>query len=314
MPANSLIQRLPRQLKMSELRVFMAVLDQRSFQKAAEVVHLTPPAVAKAISSLEETLGVRLFDRHANSVDPTAHGLSLAPRAAAIFDELRHAARDLAALSNGERGSLRVGTVPMPAIPFLPIAIKRLVDAHPNAVVSVVEAREMELVDRLRSRDIEMAILRLSLFDTDADLEVTPLFDERLCVIAGKNHPLAARRQLTWPELLEARWVMPPADCYFFEHVTRTLDALEVELPRHTVESFSINMQFGMVLHGGMLSFGLRSQVAFSQHKELLTRLPLELPSTARAVAAVKLKAHQSSPLAQQLVGHMLAMTETPPR
>jgi DNA-binding transcriptional LysR family regulator len=308
MPENSLIQRLPRHLKMGELRVFVAVLEHRSFHKAAAALHLSQPAVTKAIAGLEETLGVKLFDRHANGVEPTALGVTFAPRAIAVFDELRRAAQDLSFASSGATGSLRLGTVPMPAIPFLPIAIKRLVDTHPNLFVAVVEERETELVDRLRKRDVELAILRLSNFDLDADLQVAPLFDEKLCVVAGKDHPLAAREHVTWPELLQQRWVMPPADCFFFEHILRTFSKLDLALPRHVVEAFSIQFQFNMALHGGMLSFGLRSQVEFAPGKEFLVRLPFELPTIAKAVGAVSLKSHESSPLAQQLVTHIRSL------
>jgi len=233
------------------------------------------------------------------------HGLTFAPRAIAIFDELRRAAQELTIVASGARGTLRIGTVPMPAIPFLPIAIKRLVEAHPGIFVSVVEERESELVDRLRKRDVELAILRMSLFDPDEDMQVTQLFEEKLCVIAAKDHPLAGRKQLTWPQILAERWVMPPADCYFFEHVLRTLDTLGLALPRHAVESFSVHMQHGMVLHGGMLSFGMRSPVEFAPDKALLVQLPVQMPSVAGDVGAVTLMEHAASPLAQQLVGHI---------
>ena len=244
-PTTSLIQRLPRHLKMSELRVFVAVLEHRSFRKAAAVLHLSQPAVTKAIAGLEETLGFKLFDRVAHGVEPTVHGRSFAPRAIAVFDELRRAAQDLTLLSSGAQGSLRVGTVPMPAIPFLPVAINRLVDAHPGIFLSVVEERETELLDRLRKRDIELAILRLSLVEPGDDMQVLPLFNEKLCVIASKTHPLATRRNLQWAELLQQRWVMSPADCFFYEFVQRTLDRLDMPMPRHVVEALSIQTQFG---------------------------------------------------------------------
>jgi DNA-binding transcriptional LysR family regulator len=307
----ALIQRLPRHLKMGELRVFVAVLEHRSFHKAAAVLHLSQPAVTKAIAGLEETLGFRLFDRIANGVEPTVHGRSFAPRAVAVFDELRRAAQDLTLVESGAKGSLRVGIVPMPAIPFLPIAINRLVDAHPGIFVSVVEERETELVDRLRKRDIELAILRLSLVDAGKDMQVAALFDEKLCVVANKDHPLARRTHLTWPQLLEERWVMPPADCFFFEHVFRTLDKLDMEMPRHVVEAFSIHIQFGMVLHAGMLCFGMRSQIEFAPGKEFLVRLPFDLPISTSAVGAVSLKSHAPSPLAQQLVGHIRTLANS---
>ncbi len=308
MSDEGLIQRLPRYLKMGELRVFVAVLEHRSFRKAAAVLHLTQPAVTKAIASLEQTLGCKLFDRVANGVEPTVHGHSFAPRAVAIFDELRRAAQELALVSSGTTGSLRVGIVPMPAIPFLPVAINWLADAHPGAFVAVVEERETELLDRLRKRDIEVAILRLSLVDPADDMRVDRLFDEKLCVVASKAHRLAARTRLTWPELLQERWVMPPADCYFYEHVLRTLTKLDMPMPRHVVEAFSVHIQFGMVLHAGMLGFGMRSQVSFAPGKEFLVRLPFDLPVSTSVVAAVSLKSHQPSPLAQQLVGHIRSL------
>lgn len=298
MPATDLIERLPRRLKLGELRVFVAVLEHRSFRKAAAALHITQPAVTKTVANLEDLLGAKLFDRHAHGVEPTVHGLTFAPHALAIFGELRSAAQELAIVASGARGTLRIGTVPMPAIAFLPIAIRRLVDAHPDVFVSVVEAREMELVDRLRKREIEMAFVRLVLFNPGEDLQVTALFEERLCVVASKDHPLAARKRLAWSDLQEQRWVMPPADSYFFDHVRRTLTKLDLEMPRHAVESRSIHIQHAMVLHGAMLSFGLRSAIAFAPDKDLLVRLPVELPAITGAIGVLSLKAREQSPLA----------------
>lgn len=313
---TGLIQRLPRHLKMNELRVFVAVLEHRSFRKAAAVLHLSQPAVTKAIAGLEETLGVKLFDRVANGVEPTVHGRSFAPRAVAVFDELRRAAQDLTLLETGAQGSLRVGTVPMPAIPFLPVAVNRLIDAHPGIFLSLVEERETELLDRLRKRDIEIAILRLALVEPGDDMRALPLFDEKLCVIASKNHPLASRRSLQWDELLQYRWVMSPADCFFYEHVQRSLDRLDMPMPRHVVEALSIQLQFGLVLHAGMLSFGMRSQINFAPGKEFLVRLPFDLPLDGSSVCAVMLKSHAPSPLALQLLAHIRGLVDesSPPR
>jgi DNA-binding transcriptional LysR family regulator len=311
MSANDLIQRLPRHLKMGELRVFVAVLEHRSFRKAAAVLHLSQPAVTKAIASLEETLGCKLFHRVANGVEATVHGACFAPRAMAVFDELRRAAQDLALVSSGAHGTLRVGIVPMPAVPMLPVAINRLANSHPGIFVSVVEAREAELLDRLRRRDIEVAILRLAVIEPAEDLQVAPLFEEALCVVAAREHPLAGRTGLTWPDLLRERWVMPPADCIFYEHVQATLQGGGLEMPRHVIEAFSIHIQFAMVLHAGVLSFGLRSQTVFAPGKEFLVRLPYDLPAAPAAVAAVSLQTHEPSPLARLLVKNIRAVARS---
>jgi len=305
MAADNLIERLPRRLKMGELRVFVAVLEHRSFRKAAAVLHLTQPAVTKAIAGMEEMLEVKLFDRRVDGVEPTVHGISFAPHAVAIFGELRSAAQGLAIVSSGAQGTLHIGTVPMPGVPFLPIAIRRLVDAHPQIFVSVVEARETDLAERLRKREIELAIFRSALFNPGDDLHVEALFEERLCVLASKDHPLATQDNVTWRDLLDYPWVLPPADSFFFHHIRRSLDQLGIALPRHAVESISINFQYGMVLHGSMLSFGLRSQFAFSPERNFLVQLPIDLPAITGTVGVATLSARQASPLALQLVGQI---------
>jgi DNA-binding transcriptional LysR family regulator len=202
----------------------------------------------------------------------------------------------------------------MPAIPFLPIAIQRVTAAQPDAFVSVVEARESELVERLRKRDIELAILRLALFDLDEDLHAKKLFDEKLCVVASKDHAFAARKTLSWPEMLCERWVLPPADCYFFEYLLRTLDKAGLALPRKSVESFEVSVQYGMVSQGGMLSFGMRSPFVFAPGREQVVRLPFELPAPDRPVSAVSLRALQPSPLARLLVSEIHALVAAAPR
>ncbi len=311
MATSNLIERLPRHLKMGELRVFVAVLEHRSFRKAATAMHITQPAVTKAIAGLEEMLGVKLFDRNPNGVEPTVHGLTFAPHALAIFGELRSAAQELATVSSGAKGTLQIGTVAMPAVGFLPMAIRSLVDAHPDIFVTVVEARELDLSDRLRKREIELAIMRLALFNPGEDLQVTPLFEEKLCVLASRDHPLATRKRLAWSDLRNQRWVMPRSDSYFFDHVRRTLNKLDLELPRHLVESISIHVQYAMVLHGLMLSFGMRSQIAFSPEKDLLVQLPVDLPSITGAIGVVTLRSRQRSPLADQLIAHIRGLATT---
>jgi DNA-binding transcriptional LysR family regulator len=302
MKPNDLIHNLPRRLTMRELRIFVTVLEHRSFRKAATVLHLSQPAVTKAVASLEDLLGARLFDRHASGVEPTLQAQTFAPRAVTIFDELRRAAQDLTLVSHGAQGSLRIGITPMPAIPFLPVAVRRLAQAHPGIFISVVEARETDLLDRLRRRDI----------DPGEDMQTVSLFEEKLCVICANEHRLAKRKKVTWDELLAERWVMPPADCYFFEHVIVTLDRAGLKVPQHFVETFSISMQFSMMLHANLLSFGMRGQVDFAPGMHFATRLPFELNAPGRPVAAVTMKSHDTSPIARELIAQIRAIARAP--
>jgi DNA-binding transcriptional LysR family regulator len=140
-------------------------------------------------------------------------------------------------------------------------------------------------------------------------MQVSRLFDEKLCVVAGKSHPLAARQQLSWPELLRQRWVLPSADCWFYEFVQRSLAKLDMPMPHPVVETVAIQQQFNMALHGNLLSFGMRSQITFAPGREFLVRLPFELPVPSAMVAAVSLKSHEPGPLARLLVETIRALT-----
>lgn len=306
MPAPNLIERLPRHLSLRELRVFVSVLQHRSFRKAAASLHVTQPAVTKAIAGLEELLGVKLFDRSAKGVEPTVHGASFAPHAAAIFSELRSAAQQIEIVSSGATGTLCVGTVPLPAKTFLPRAIDALTRDHPRIFVSVVEAREAELAERLRKREVDVAIVRENQFPAAEDLRSELLFEESLCVLAARTHPLARRLRVTWDELLEQRWVIPPQDSFFLPVVRRALDRMNLPLPRNIVEAASIHIQYGMVLHGSMLSFGSRPETIPPQARELLVRLPVTLPKVTTTIAAVMLRGHARRPLADRLVETIL--------
>jgi LysR family glycine cleavage system transcriptional activator len=82
-----------RHLPLNALRVFLAVLRQRSFRRAAEELRVTPQAVSLQIRQLEEALGLQLFDRRARSVEPTADAILLAHHVQAGFDEITEGIR-----------------------------------------------------------------------------------------------------------------------------------------------------------------------------------------------------------------------------
>lgn len=69
--------RIGRRLRLRDLHVFFAVVRSGSMAKAASRLRVTQPAVSKAIADLEATLGVRLFDRSPQGVQPTRYGDAL---------------------------------------------------------------------------------------------------------------------------------------------------------------------------------------------------------------------------------------------
>src|SRR5947209_738646 len=105
-----------RRLKLSDLRLFHAVVQWGGMAKAAVHLNISQPAVSKAIATLEHTLGVRLLERHAQGVDPTMYGRALLRGGITIFDELKQTLKQVEFLADPTAGELRIGcTEPLAA-------------------------------------------------------------------------------------------------------------------------------------------------------------------------------------------------------
>src|SRR5947209_11854572 len=98
-----------RRLRLRDLHVFFTVAQRGSMAKAAAQLGVSAPTVSEVIADLEHGLGVRLFDRSQQGVEPTAYGRALLKRTVIVFDELKQSIRDIEFLSNPSVGELKIG-------------------------------------------------------------------------------------------------------------------------------------------------------------------------------------------------------------
>lgn len=126
--------RIGRRIKPRDLHVFLAVAEQGNMAKAADSLAISRPVVSKTIADLERALGVRLFDRNPQRVEPTLYGRALAKRSITIFDELRQSVKDIEFLTDPTAGELRVGCPEVMAAGLVGAAIGRLAAQHPKLV------------------------------------------------------------------------------------------------------------------------------------------------------------------------------------
>src|SRR5687767_12991529 len=106
-------------MELADLRYFVAVATAQSFVGGARRVHVTPPAVSKAVRKLEDELGVSLFVRTTRRVELTGAGAALLERARPLLAGVE-ALRDLEAPAAAPRGELRIGAMEVFSIYLLP--------------------------------------------------------------------------------------------------------------------------------------------------------------------------------------------------
>jgi DNA-binding transcriptional LysR family regulator len=103
-------ERILQRLRLRDLRVLLAVTETGSMGRAAAELAMSQPAISKAIGEIEHVVGVRVLNRTAQGVEPTAYGRTLLKWTVSVFDDLRQAAKDIDSLADPGSGEVRLGT------------------------------------------------------------------------------------------------------------------------------------------------------------------------------------------------------------
>ena len=157
-----------------EMRMFVAVYEKRSFTAAAEREFATQSGVSQHVKQIEESLGVQLFDRLNKTVEPTAAGDLFYRHCVEVLAASSKALLALDTFESGLSGEVRFGLTPTLATHQLAPAYLRLTTQNPNAAIAVIDAPSSMLIDMVRARELDFAIIP-SISQPPPDL-VTTLF------------------------------------------------------------------------------------------------------------------------------------------
>lgn len=194
-------------MELRQLRAFVAIADAGTFTAAARTLRVAQPSLSKQIRALESDLGAVLLERRRAGVALTPAGELLLPWARRVLADLEGARADVAGLTSLERGRLSVGATPSLSTVLLPPVVASYHAAHPGVTLSVVEAGSRDLVERLASGDLDLALVILPL-PREERFDTLPLLREELVLAVGKRHPLARRRTVRVGELRGVPLVM----------------------------------------------------------------------------------------------------------
>ncbi len=288
-------------LKLQHLKIVMAVAEWGSMQRAAKRLAISQPVVSKMVADLEDILGVRLFDRSPQGVEPTPYGRALLKRTIAVFDDLRTSVDEIKFLADPTSGELRIGSTE-PLLAGLGIAVmERLWEMHPRIDFRVVEADSATLLTReLPERRIELALVPLVGTTVSEELEATILFQDRLRVVVGMKSRWANRRRITLAELINEPWCVAPSSVGYL--VTDAFRSSGLQMPRIAATTTTAHLLFQLLESGHFVGHFGHRLLQFYTNRFALKRLPIELPAEPFSVALVALKNRTISPVAQLFV------------
>jgi DNA-binding transcriptional LysR family regulator len=292
--------RIGRRLKPRDLHVFLAVAENGNMAKAAEQLAISRPVVSKTIADLEHTLGVRLLDRTPKGVEPTVYGRALLKRSLAVFDELRQSVKEIEFLADPSAGELRIGFSEIPAAGLVPAAIDRLSRRYPRMAVRTEQGSAWDVLSHLHQRRCEIAILRPPF--PEPDLDVQPLFYERMFVVAGSRSKWAKQRKVSLADLAEEPWIQSVGEMEAGSPTLEAFRAVGVEGPRLLVLSNSVNLRYGLLATGRFLTMFPDSLLRYGPARAPIRVLPIKLPKWQVPTSVMTLKDRTLSPIAQLFI------------
>jgi DNA-binding transcriptional LysR family regulator len=189
-------------MDMKHLETFCKVAETGSFSRAGEAIYITQPTVSGHIASLEQQVGLKLFDRLGRRVALTNGGQIFYRYAKEILrlrDEALNAIYEFAHLI---KGRITIGGSTIPGEYFLPKVMGRFQKEAPGISISLVIADSQQIIDMLRAGEIEVGVVGMRFNGEGVD--AYPLFRDRVIIVAPAQHPLVSRREISWEELRAA--------------------------------------------------------------------------------------------------------------
>jgi DNA-binding transcriptional LysR family regulator len=197
-------------LELQQLRQVIALAEHGSFVRAAAALHISQPALSRSIQAIERQFGSELFLRTSSGTVPTDLGRLYLERARDLLrmaDDFEREAVHRGAL---QAGRVAVGGGPYPSEAVLARAAARFAEQFPGISLRVRSGDWDELLQRLRSRELDFFVAETSTLHHEADIEVAPLdATHALYFVARAGHPLALRSDLPVAELLSWPFITP---------------------------------------------------------------------------------------------------------
>jgi DNA-binding transcriptional LysR family regulator len=188
------------------LNTFLAVARSTSFTRAAEDLHLTQPTVSSGVSELEQSLGVKLFNRSGRSISLTMEGRLLVSYAEQIQD-LATEAQDRIHHREVEPGeSFRFGAIDAAVIYLLPEILEAYHSRFPQVNISVQVDASRFLVEEVLSGRSEFGVISLPY--SHPKIETLPLHEDAMPLVVGSGHPLAKRKRVRLEEVAQETLIL----------------------------------------------------------------------------------------------------------
>jgi DNA-binding transcriptional LysR family regulator len=210
-------------MELRHLRYFVAVAEQLSFSRAAQILHVSQSSISEQIADLEAEIGVRLLDRSARKTALTVPGQTFLLRAHRILEEARNAILETQRVEKGEVGTLRMGFFGGGLGDGFPELIRSFRKRYPRVELSLIELNSTDQWPALVDGRLDIGFTRVPEPQFRHKLRWDLIQNDPIVAVLPNNHPAAHKSQIDLKDLAKERFVLtsrnvsPPVHDKVFE-------------------------------------------------------------------------------------------------
>ena len=169
-------------LNLRQVEAFRAFMITGTVSKAAEIMHITQPAVSRLIGDFEYAVGFSLFDRAKRKLSPTKDCHALFKEVERTFAGLDHIESTANQIRNMQTGHLNIAAMPMLATHFLPDVIANFEALHPGIAINLTTWPREQALDWMLSQQYDLGFVTLPVDDNALIVEPFPV-SEAFCIL-----------------------------------------------------------------------------------------------------------------------------------
>lgn len=194
-----------RRINLRQIEVFKAVIECGTVSAAAVALHVSQPALSKALGQLEAETELRLFDRVKGRLAPTEQGMQLYAEVDRIFSGVRQVDNAIEALQRQTRGRLRIGVMPALSGSFIQRVVTAFLALQPATYCSIDSRSSEWIVDSLVGRRLDVGFVSSRMQNPYVESEL--LMERPIVCVMPIGHALAARRVIQARDLANEPFV-----------------------------------------------------------------------------------------------------------
>ena len=268
---------------LSQYKIFYEVAKAGNISKAAKELYISQPAISKAISKLEDSLGLSLFTRSSRGVQLTAEGEILFEHTREAFDALERGESELKRIQEFDIGHLRIGVSNTLCKYILLPYLKTFIDQYPHMKVTIESQSTAQTLTRLEQQKIDLGLVAEP--SVRRDLAFIPVMDIQDIFV-------------TTPSYLENLYLREGQDTNIFEtgnimlldtsnmtrhHVDEYMSDNNI-IPRQVLEVTTMDLLIEFAKIGLGIGCVIKELIQKELDNGILVEIPLEIPIHRRTI------------------------------